>query len=58
MLHQAQPEHPIRLHIVDISEQQELQQEYAWLIPVLIRARDDAEMRWPFAQPLEEFLNS
>lgn len=58
MLHQAQPEQPIRLHIVDISEQPDLQQEYAWLIPVLIRSHDDAELRWPFAQPLEEFLNS
>ncbi|WP_417658317.1 glutaredoxin family protein [Pseudidiomarina sp.] len=58
LLHQAKPENPIRLHVVDITEQLELQDEYAWLVPVLVRARDDAELRWPFSQPIEEFLNT
>lgn len=58
LIHQAQPEHPIRLHIVDISEQPELQEEYALLVPVLVREKDDAELRWPFRQPIEGFLNT
>lgn len=45
-----------RLHVVDITQQPELLTEYAWLIPVLVRASDDAELRWPFATALEDFL--
>lgn len=57
LLQAAKPEHPIRLHLVDIEQQPDLQEEYAWLIPVLIRAHDDVELRWPFQMPLEDFLN-
>ncbi len=58
VIHQSQPDEPIRLHIVDITLQPELLEEYAWLVPVLVRGNDDAELRWPFRQPLEEFLNT
>lgn len=58
ILHQATPESPIRLHVVDISTQPELQDEYGWLVPVLVRAHDDAELRWPFPTTIEEFLNA
>lgn len=57
-LQQAQPTTAIQLHLVDISQQPELAEEYGWPIPVLIRAHDDAELRWPFPESLEEFLNS
>lgn len=56
-LHAAQPASPIRLHIVDITNEISLQEEYGWLIPVLIRQFDDAELRWPFPDALEDFLN-
>lgn len=58
LIQQCQSATPIQLHVVDISQQPELIDEYGWLIPVLIRARDDAELRWPFSESLEEFLNS
>ena len=59
MIHQCQLEEPISLHMVDIDEQPALQQEYAWLVPVLIREKDDAELKWPFDQPtLLEFLQA
>ncbi|WP_411358435.1 glutaredoxin family protein [Pseudidiomarina salilacus] len=48
MLNSLQLEEPLRLHWVDISQQADLLEEYAWLIPVLVRATDDAELRWPF----------
>ncbi|MDX1705012.1 glutaredoxin family protein [Pseudidiomarina sp.] len=57
-VHHCQPEEPVRLHIVDITQQPELLEEYAWLVPVLVRHSDDAELRWPFGNELEEFLNS
>lgn len=57
MIHQQPLEEPISLHLVDIDEQPELVEEYGWLIPVLIRQRDDAELKWPFdVQTLVEFL--
>ena len=57
MLNQLPLAEPLRLHWVDISQQPELLEEYAWLIPVLIRAADDAELRWPFnATNLMEFI--
>lgn len=55
-LHQLQLEDPIRLHWVDISEQPELYEEYALLVPVLVREADDAELRWPFGEQLMEFV--
>lgn len=33
---------------VDISESDQLIEQYGELIPVLRRLRDDAELRWPF----------
>ncbi|RUO25705.1 thioredoxin family protein [Aliidiomarina minuta] len=57
MIHKAPVEEPIRLHLVDIEKQADLQQEYGLLIPVLIREVDDAELKWPFnEQQLVEFL--
>ncbi|RUO81299.1 thioredoxin family protein [Idiomarina tyrosinivorans] len=56
LINQQPLEEPIRLHVVDIAEQPELQEEYAWLVPVLVRASDDSELRWPFAEQLGEFL--
>ncbi|RUO31787.1 thioredoxin family protein [Aliidiomarina sedimenti] len=57
MIHQTELEEPVSLHMIDIDEQPELQDEYGWLIPVLIRQRDDAELKWPFdPQRLAEFL--
>lgn len=47
---------PIRLHQVDIATDEQLCREYAWLVPVLIRAADDAELRWPFGDKLMEFV--
>lgn len=59
MIHQCELEEPISLHLVDIDEQQELFNEYAWLVPVLIRQTDDAELKWPFnQQTLLEFLQA
>lgn len=57
VIHAQSLEDPIRLHLVDIAENPELLDEYGLLVPVLIRARDDAEMKWPFdATKLKEFL--
>ncbi|RUO79360.1 glutaredoxin family protein [Pseudidiomarina taiwanensis] len=57
LLHSLQLEQPIELQIVDISTDQALLDEYAWHIPVLIRAADDVELRWPFtATEAEEFI--
>lgn len=59
MIHQCELEELISLHMVDIDEQADLQQEYGWLIPVLIRQSDDAELKWPFNQAaLLEFLQA
>ncbi|MBA3987550.1 glutaredoxin family protein [Aliidiomarina maris] len=59
MIHQCELEEPINLHMVDIDEQPSLQQEYGWLIPVLVRDKDDAELKWPFEQAtLLEFLQA
>ncbi|MGX5914167.1 glutaredoxin family protein [Aliidiomarina sp. Khilg15.8] len=59
MVHRSPVDEPVRLHIVDITEQPDLQDEYGLLIPVLIRAHDDAELKWPFAaDTLLEFLES
>lgn len=58
MLQQLSLPHPVQVHRVDIALQPELLQEYAWLVPVLIRAHDDAELRWPFDDALLEFLQS
>lgn len=59
MIHQCELEEPVSLHMVDIDEQPDLQTEYGWLIPVLIRQRDDAELKWPFNQAaLMEFLQA
>lgn len=49
---------PIMLHQVDITTDEQLCREYAWLVPVLIRAADDAELRWPFGNELMEFLHA
>ncbi|CAB0149965.1 hypothetical protein PSI9734_00536 [Pseudidiomarina piscicola] len=55
-LHQLDLDEPIRLHWVDISQQPELLDEYALLVPVLVREADDAELRWPFGEQLMEFV--
>jgi len=56
LIHGVVLDEPIHLHVVDISDQPELIDEYANLVPVLIRAQDDAELKWPFADALERFL--
>lgn len=50
MINSCSLEEPIRLHMVDIEQDTDLQREYGWLIPVVIRAEDDAELKWPFDQ--------
>lgn len=57
-LQQLPLQHAIRLHQVDIATDEQLCREYAWLVPVLVRAADDAELRWPFGDELMEFLNA
>lgn len=57
-LHGLALEQPIRLHWVDITQQAELLDEYALLVPVLVRAKDDAELRWPFNEQLLEFVTA
>ncbi|RUO50832.1 thioredoxin family protein [Pseudidiomarina aquimaris] len=57
-LHSLELEQPIRLHWVDITQQEELQDEYALLVPVLVRGKDDAELRWPFNGDLMEFITA
>ncbi|MCH8502614.1 MAG: glutaredoxin family protein [Aliidiomarina sp.] len=59
LIHQSPLAEPIELGVVDISDEPELIEEYATLVPVLIRGRDDAEMKWPFdPAQLLEFLES
>lgn len=58
LIHETDLDEPIELHMVDISTQPELLDEYAWLVPVLVRAADDAELRWPFGDQLLPFLVS
>lgn len=36
------------IECIDISESDQLVEQYGVLIPVLRRLRDDAELRWPF----------
>jgi len=58
LIHAQLLDEPIRLHIVDIDEDAALKAEYAALVPVLVRAHDDQEMKWPFdEQKLAEFLS-
>lgn len=57
-LQQLPLQQPITLHQVDIATDEQLSHEYAWLVPVLIRAADDAELRWPFGDKLMEFLQA
>lgn len=57
-LHGLALEQPIHLHLVDITQQEELLDEYALLVPVLVRAADDAELRWPFNEQLLEFVTA
>lgn len=58
LIHQQPLDEPIHLHMVDIASDPELIREYGLLVPVLIRAVDDAEMKWPFqAGQLKEFLS-
>jgi hypothetical protein len=57
-LQQLQLSQPITLHQVDIATDEQLCHEYAWLVPVLVRAQDDAELRWPFGHELMEFLQA
>jgi len=57
LLHSLDLEEPVELEVINIAEQQELQEEYGWLVPVFIRGKDDAELRWPFdANQLLEFV--
>ena len=57
MLHQLALEEPVELGVVDISEQDDLQEEYGWLVPVFVKASDDSELRWPFDEKqLLEFI--
>jgi hypothetical protein len=57
MLHQLVLEEPVELGVVDISEQDDLQEEYGWLVPVFVKASDDSELRWPFDEKqLLEFI--
>lgn len=48
----------VTLHKVDIASDEQLWNEYAWIVPVLVRAADDAELRWPFGDQLLEFLQA
>ena len=56
MIHQQPLDTPIQLSMVDISRQPELLDEYQHLVPVLVRAKDDSELRWPFGETLFDFL--
>lgn len=46
----------IQLNTVDITADKALFDEYQHLIPVLVRASDDAELRWPFNDQLTSFI--
>lgn len=50
MINQCELEQPVRLSMVDIEQDPQLCEEYGWLIPVLVRSDDDAELKWPFDQ--------
>lgn len=57
MVHSLALTQPVQLHQVDISQQEDLLEEYGHLVPVLIREQDDAELKWPFAaDKLRDFL--
>lgn len=59
MIHQQQLEEPVHLSLVDLNDNPDLQNEYANLVPVLIRDSDDQELKWPFeAEQLKRFLES
>lgn len=47
----------IQLNTVDITADKALFDEYQHLIPVLVRASDDAELRWPFNDQLASFIS-
>lgn len=47
------------IEYIDISESDQLVEQYGILIPVLRRMRDDAELRWPFdATQAQVFLSA
>ncbi|RTE87220.1 MULTISPECIES: glutaredoxin family protein [Gammaproteobacteria] len=57
-IHSQELEEPIALHMVDIHSDPELVKEYGALVPVLVREKDDQEMKWPFEPTeLKEFLS-
>lgn len=57
-IHQQELEEPISLHLVDIQSDKALIKEYGALIPVLVREKDNKEMKWPFDNDaLKEFLS-
>jgi len=59
LIHQTPLDEPIELGVVDISTDPDLIEEYATLVPVLVRGRDDVELKWPFnPAQLLEFLES
>ncbi|MFT3931472.1 MAG: glutaredoxin family protein [Spongiibacteraceae bacterium] len=48
----------LSIEYIDISESDQLIEQYGELIPVLRRLRDDAELRWPFdATQAQMFLS-
>ncbi|MCC5855073.1 MAG: glutaredoxin family protein [Idiomarina sp.] len=56
-IHGVPLEDPIALHMVDITTDPALFQEYGALVPVLVRDMDDKELKWPFeTEKLQEFL--
>ncbi|RUO77568.1 glutaredoxin family protein [Idiomarina seosinensis] len=56
LLHELPLEEPVDLSMVDISTRSDLQEEYGWLVPVLVDHQDN-ELRWPFdQQQLLEFV--
>ncbi|MCL4409663.1 glutaredoxin family protein [Aliidiomarina haloalkalitolerans] len=59
IIHLTELEEPIELGVVDIATDADLLEEYATLVPVLIRGSDEQELKWPFqAEKLKEFLQS
>ena len=59
LIHQTLLDEPIELGVVDIGTDPDLIEEYATLVPVLVRGRDDVELKWPFdPAQLLEFLES
>ncbi|WP_404402946.1 glutaredoxin family protein [Idiomarina seosinensis] len=56
LLHQLPLDEPVDLSVIDIASDENLQQEYGWLVPVLVDNNDN-ELRWPFdSQQLLEFI--